>query len=93
MTVANGETLILGGLIKEEEVDADSGFPYLRRLPLFGYLFKEKEKRRVYTETVVYITPRIADDTHFTEPSIEEEVRERLQGLETREKKFKKRGW
>lgn len=93
VTVADGETLILGGLIKEVDVDIDSGVPYLRRVPLLGYLFKEKEKRRLYTETVVYITPRIADDSFFTEPSIEEEVRERMRSLEEREKKFKKRGW
>jgi type II secretory pathway component GspD/PulD (secretin) len=93
VTVGDGETLILGGLIKEVDVDVDSGVPYLRRLPLLGYLFKEKEKRRLYTETVVYITPQIADDRSFAEPSIEEEVRERMKKLEDREKKFKKRGW
>lgn len=93
VTVGDGETLILGGLIKEVDVDVDSGVPYLRRIPILGYAFKEKEKRRLYTETVVYITPQIADDHSFAEPSIEEEVRERMRKLEEREKKFKKRGW
>jgi type II secretory pathway component GspD/PulD (secretin) len=93
VTVGNAETLILGGLIKEEDITIDSGVPYLRRIPLLGYLFKEREKRRFYTETVIYITPRIADQRFFEEPFIEQDVRERLEHLEQRDKKFKKRGW
>jgi type II secretory pathway component GspD/PulD (secretin) len=93
ITVGNAETLILGGLIKEEDTSIDSGVPYLRRVPLLGYLFKEREKRRFYTETVIYITPRIADQRFFEEPYIEQDVRERLEQLEQRDKNFKKRGW
>ena len=93
VTVGHAETLILGGLIKEEDIVIDSGVPYLRRIPVLGYLFSEKEKRRFYTETVIYITPRIADQRFFQEPYIEQDVKERLQHLDQREKEFKKKGW
>ncbi|HSN69588.1 MAG TPA: type II and III secretion system protein, partial [Thermoanaerobaculia bacterium] len=59
VTLVDGETLILGGLIKERVTESDQGFPYLRRVPLLGLLFKKELAFRDYTETVIYITPRV----------------------------------
>ncbi len=90
VTLRDGETLILGGLIKERTLDDDQGFPYLRRIPLIGLLFKKRLAARDYTETVIYITPRVSDGERFREPQIEEEIRERLEQLRQREKKLKR---
>ncbi|GAB4379091.1 MAG: hypothetical protein Kow0075_09500 [Salibacteraceae bacterium] len=57
--IKNGETLIIGGLIKAEEDDAVGGFPILRKIPLIGLLFRKSNKRKNYLETVIYITPYI----------------------------------
>jgi type II secretory pathway component GspD/PulD (secretin) len=56
VTVRNGETLILGGLIKAEETNSKGGVPFLRRIPLLGALFRKDLKIKNYKETVIYIT-------------------------------------
>jgi len=53
----NGETLIIGGLIKAADFTGDGGYPVLRKIPLIGLLFKRKLTRSEYVETVIYITP------------------------------------
>lgn len=54
--IKDGETLIIGGLIKEEKFNAQGGLPLLRRIPLIGYLFKGVQNTNDYIETVIYIT-------------------------------------
>lgn len=57
--VKNGETLIIGGIIREKDIEIDAGLPWLRKIPVLGYLFKRKRVENEYTERVIYITPRI----------------------------------
>ncbi len=61
VSVNNGETIILGGLIRREKGKANSGVPYLRNIPFIGWLFgtiKETEKR---SELLVFLTPYVLD--------------------------------
>jgi len=61
--VKDGETIVIGGLITEEERESISGLPILRDLPIIGRLFETKSKSRVHSEVLVFITPRILTDT------------------------------
>jgi type II secretory pathway component GspD/PulD (secretin) len=54
----NGETLIVGGLIREEKVKQTAGVPFLSRIPIIGLLFKRQSKNKTFVETVIYITAR-----------------------------------
>ncbi len=54
-----GETLIVGGIVKEQYNTIDAGFPFLSKIPGIGYLFKRKKSIKDYVERVVYITPRV----------------------------------
>lgn len=56
----NGETLIIGGLIKGTESNTEGGFPVLSKIPFFGALFSNKSNAKTYKETVMYITPYMA---------------------------------
>lgn len=60
--VKSGETIIIGGLIKDEEVKALSGIPILKDLPILGALFKSKNNTRTQTEVFIFITPYILDE-------------------------------
>jgi type IV pilus assembly protein PilQ len=55
----DGETLILGGLLRTEEQIQHSQVPILGDIPILGYLFKTTRKTNVETNLVIYITPRI----------------------------------
>lgn len=57
VTVNDGQTLIIGGLIQEETNTLEGGVPFLRKIPLIGLLFKNKKEVKNYVERVIYITP------------------------------------
>jgi type II secretory pathway component GspD/PulD (secretin) len=57
-----GETIVIGGLMKEGENIKVRGVPGLSRIPGLGELFKFRDKSRVKTELVIMITPEIIDD-------------------------------
>jgi len=57
--VRNGESVILGGLIKAKYDDKERGIPILKDIPIAGHLFKNKEKIRDKVNLVVILTPFI----------------------------------
>lgn len=62
--IANsGQTLVLGGLIRENNSSDDSSVPVLGDIPLIGNLFKSDSRSTSRTELVVLITPRIISNT------------------------------
>ncbi|OGQ33522.1 MAG: hypothetical protein A3F16_01300 [Deltaproteobacteria bacterium RIFCSPHIGHO2_12_FULL_43_9] len=59
--VKDGQTLILGGLKREELVDDDDQVPVLGDLPLVGFLFKKKVRQIDRREVMILVTPHIVD--------------------------------
>ena len=55
----DGETIILGGLISENETSKVSKIPFLGDLPFIGKLFRTSSKSKVKTELMIYITPHV----------------------------------
>jgi type II secretory pathway component GspD/PulD (secretin) len=59
LVAMDGETVFIGGLIKNVDSKGKVGIPGLSDIPLFGRLFSTSTKSTVNTETIVLITPRI----------------------------------
>lgn len=59
--VANGETVILGGLIKEAEKALRNRVPLLSYIPLVGNLFKSSEKQKEKIDLMIFLTPYILE--------------------------------
>jgi type II secretory pathway component GspD/PulD (secretin) len=59
VAVADGETAILGGLLREGTDRSGAGVPYLRSVPLLGLLFGKRSHRDEGEELVVLVTPRL----------------------------------
>jgi len=57
--IKDGETVVLGGVFRNADNDRESGIPYLRHIPGFGWLFKRMFRDRQREELLVFITPRI----------------------------------
>ncbi|MBU4388879.1 MAG: type IV pilus secretin PilQ, partial [Proteobacteria bacterium] len=55
----DGQTTVIGGLSKETTGESESGIPWLRKIPLLGYLFKGEYKSREMEEILIFITPHI----------------------------------
>jgi len=61
--IESGKTVALGGLIRDNRSETESGVPILKDVPLLGHLFKSNEETVRQTELLVFITPTIARDT------------------------------
>jgi type IV pilus assembly protein PilQ len=59
LRVRDGETITVGGLTLRTENVRSTGVPFLSRIPLLGYLFKQETVAVEEREIVVFITPRI----------------------------------
>lgn len=60
ITVADGETVALGGLRKEDEIESLQRVPLLGRIPLLGrLLFTNSSKEKRTTDLIILITPRV----------------------------------
>ena len=57
--VKDGDTLVIGGLIKEEERMTRSGIPGLMNIPVIKYLFSKKVHDTIKSELIIFVTPRI----------------------------------
>nr|MEE4269269.1 type IV pilus secretin PilQ [Candidatus Krumholzibacteria bacterium] len=64
--VENGETAIIGGLIRKVESNLVNGIPVLKDIPLLGSLFRHTSKTKDSRELVVFVTPRIVTDEYIT---------------------------
>ena len=59
VVVHDGETLVIGGLIKEQKGKGRSGIPFLSDIPLLGYLFSHTTDTINKTELIILITPHV----------------------------------
>lgn len=59
MMVASGDTVIIGGIIKENKSVNENGQPWLRKIPILGWLFKSKNWNNTKTELLIFLTPTV----------------------------------
>ena len=61
--VDNGETIVLGGIYKEEKQHKVSRIPFLGTVPVVGHLFKVTQDINDRSELLIFITPKIIHQT------------------------------
>src|SRR5581483_8177830 len=80
LTVRDGDTVALGGIIQESDTSASSGIPFLHRLPVVGTAFGNKNSTKLRTELIVFLTPRVIyDSSQLSDAS--EELKSKLKRL------------
>ncbi len=60
--IKDGETLVIGGMIQEEDSKVVQKIPVLGDLPVIGTIFRTTTSRKTKSELVIMITPRIIND-------------------------------
>lgn len=63
VVVRDGDTIVVGGIYKLTDTTTITGVPGLSRIPILGWLFKSKVKSKVKREILIFITPKIVQDT------------------------------
>ena len=80
VTIQDGDTIAIGGIIQESDTVSSAGIPGLHRIPYLGFVFGGKSTTKQRTELVVFITARVIyDTTDMADAS--DEVRMRLKKL------------
>jgi type IV pilus assembly protein PilQ len=59
LLVNDGDTIVIGGIRKTRKVAGESGVPFVKDIPLLGWLFKTKSKTEDLEELLIFVTPRI----------------------------------
>lgn len=88
----NGETLVIGGLIDEEEQKSLQKVPFLSNIPILGELFKSRTTTKSKTEVMMILTPYITDageSPAIYNPTVEYATIEPIPGSEEEEAKAK----
>jgi type IV pilus assembly protein PilQ len=80
--IRDGDTIVIGGILKDTAQEQTSGVPYLKDLPVLGWLFKSWQTQKALEELVVFITPRIASAGSENMPKADELWREQMQKTE-----------
>ena len=62
LRVKDGETLVIAGLITEDEKQKTTKVPILGDLPLVGFLFRSSSTTKAKSELVIMVTPHIIYD-------------------------------
>ena len=61
VTIQDGQTVVVGGIIRDNDTLTTSKVPILAEIPLIGQLFKSREKVRSKTELMIFMTPHIVE--------------------------------
>ncbi|WP_374664920.1 type II secretion system secretin GspD [Ramlibacter sp.] len=77
VAVRSGETLVLGGLIRDNDTSGTSGLPLLSSVPVLGGLFGTQTRSAQRTELLVVITPRVVR-SDLDARDVGAELRERM---------------
>ena len=81
VAVRSGESVVLGGLIRENAANNENGVPWLHKAPIIGPLFGTTEKTRDRTELLVILTPRaLYNDEELRQAS--DEMRDQIRNFE-----------
>ncbi len=80
IAIRSGESVVLGGLIRDNETEGQSGVPVLKDIPLVGALFSTTSVSSTRTELLIFITPRVMEsDQDLRDLNLE--MRSRMRGL------------
>ena len=80
VTVEDGDTIAIGGIIQETTTDSSAGIPFLHRIPVLGAAFGGKTSSKQRTELIVFLTPRVIYDTTQA-ADVTEEIRSKMKVL------------
>lgn len=78
ISVGNGDTAILGGLIKEQDVETVNKVPLLGDIPILGWLFKSKSTTKDKVNLMVFLTPKIIRNSADSRKILNKKLDERV---------------
>lgn len=66
VVINDGETLVIGGIMRAQTEKAQAGLPWISKVPILGWLFKYEETTKIRKQLLIFVTPRIVQDEKST---------------------------
>ena len=76
VAVQNGQTIVIGGLMEDRITESVRKVPGLGDIPLLGALFRRTYKRKIKTELLIFLTPRVAEQPASLDAITQDETAE-----------------
>ncbi len=81
VVVEDGQTLLIGGLMRTDKTKTQTGIPFLSQIPLLGYLFRSTSDTFTKSELIILITPHVVGSPEEGQ-AITEKFKGRVEKLE-----------
>lgn len=78
IVVPNGDTAVLGGLMKEDDIEQIQKVPLLGDIPIIGWLFKSRNSSKEKTNLMVFLTPKIIRTPEDSKKVLTQKIDQRL---------------
>jgi general secretion pathway protein D len=78
VVVKNGQTIVIGGLVQDRETNLENKVPLLGSIPLFGNLFKFRQRQSSKINLMILLTPRIVENESDMQKILEERQRRNM---------------
>ncbi|MEN6320515.1 MAG: secretin N-terminal domain-containing protein [Syntrophaceae bacterium] len=87
LVVQDGQTIVIGGLIREDTSKSRSGIPFLSKIPIIGWLFGNTEDDKSRQEIIILLTPHVIKDQHEAKDATKKYIDKMTESSEGRIKK------
>ncbi len=77
VVVDDGETAIIGGLIRDVESEVRTGIPVLQDIPGVGWMFRNTNRSKDKRELIIFVTPKIIESASLSGQSLQEQRQQR----------------
>ena len=67
VVINDGDTVVVGGILRSTESKAVSGWPWLQKIPVLGWLFKTDSTKRDKRQLLIFVTPKILNNDFTAE--------------------------
>ena len=67
VVIKDGDTVVIGGILKTQDDKIVSGLPWLQKIPVLGWLFKSDSTSKQKRQLLIFVTPKILKGEGFTE--------------------------
>jgi len=90
LSILEGQTIVIGGLIQDSKNVRTAGIPLLSKIPILGALFGQQTYTINKTELIIMMTPHIITD-QITSKSVTDEFKDRVEGIKKELEKMRKK--
>ncbi len=80
VTVQDGDTIAIGGIITESNTYSTAGLPFLNRIPVIGAFFGNRSYSKSRSEMIIFMTPHVIYDTNQIQEA-SQELQDRMKRL------------